>query len=88
MTLNELWACAVISSTDFKSPAGIESFVGAVQILFPNREREAILNAPIDELTLEIKTRAEQLSAQADEVNLKIQGNDAVERAKKILGTD
>lgn len=88
MTLNQMRAFTVIRQADLETTDGVDAFVSAAQILFPEREREAILNTPIDGLMIEIKARTEELATETNEAMLSVQGSDALENAKKILGIE
>lgn len=88
MTLNQMRAIVMIQQTDMTTPAGVDTFVDAVQVLFPERDRDVILNTPIDVLMTDLKTRAEAFAAEANEMNLQLQGKDALTKVQKILGIE
>lgn len=88
MTLNEMRAIVAIQRADLSTPAGIDAFVDALQVLFPERERTALLNAELDTLMSDMRARAETLAVEASEASLRINGQDALTKVQKILGLE
>lgn len=88
MTLNEMRAIVAIQRADLSTPAGIDAFVDALQVLFPERERTALLNAELDTLMSDMRARAETLALEANETSLHINGQDALTKVQKILGIE
>ncbi len=88
MTLNQMRAIVTIQRADMTTPEGIDAFVSAAQVLFPERDRDAILNTPIDVFFADLKVRAEAIAAEANEMNLQLQGRDALAQVQNILGVD
>lgn len=88
MTLNEMRAIVTIQRADLSTPAGIDAFVDALHVLFPERERTALLDAELDTLMTDMRARAESLALEANEVSLRVNGQDALTKAQKILGIE
>lgn len=88
MTLNQIRAIVTIQRADLSTPAGIDAFVDALQVLFPERERTALLNAELDTLMTDMRARAESLAVEANEASLRINGQDALVKVQKILGLE
>lgn len=77
-----------VHSADLSTPAGIDAFVDALQVLFPERERTALLNAELDTLMSDMRARAETLAVEASEASLRINGQDALTKVQKMLGLE